>query len=761
MSIAINNDAASEALTQFVPLSGEFPARDGGQATFIPLGSIRTFAGNFAIDRSAVAEGQLLDIRQNAALFSLFGTFYGGDGVTTFALPDLSRRTLVDVGQGPGLSSLSLGVPLGSEAITLSTANLPVSVGGGGQPFDNYQPSLPVSYVINVSGFFPSPTTGVGSVAFLGNIVPFAGNFAPAGYLPTDGRLLDIAQHTDLFSILGTNFGGDGVTTFALPDLRGRTIIGTSSQAVGLGQTVGQAQATVTVANLTGQPIDNREPSLGLTLLIATEGIFPQPGSDTVDPSNPYLGEVIAFAGGFAPKGWAPADGRLLSITGNQPLFAILGTRYGGDGMTTFALPDLRNRAVVGTGGGLVPGSVIGRDPLVLSAEEIHAIINSPQDITSGLLAVDEASLNGTLVGTLIGQDPDNQVLAYTLTDNADGRFAIDNAGHVTVANGVLLDFEQSTSHNIGVRVTDTDGLTFDKAFTVTIKDLEPETAGGSGGPDTLGGGSGDDTINGQGGDDVLVGGGGNDYITSGDGNDKAFGDAGNDTVIGASGADYLNGGAGDDLIVGNNGADTLLGDTGNDYLDGGSGDDLVMGGAGNDTALGGDGNDYVNGGDGDDLIMGGAGADILIGDFGNDYLNGENGDDIVFGDGGNDTIIGGEGNDYLSAGAGDDNLVGGSGNDTLFAGPGSDYLQGDAGDDFFVFDGIFQTSLIIDFEPGTASHHDVIQFTGGLFADFADLMAHSLQSATNTVITDAGGHALTLANVVKANLISDDFVFV
>ena len=95
------------------------------------------------------------------------------------------------------------------------------------------------------------------------------------------------------------------------------------------------------------------------------------------------------------------------------------------------------------------------------------------------------------------------------------------------------------------------------------------------------------------------------------------------------------------------------------------------------------------------------------------------------------------------------------------FAGPGSDYLQGDAGDDFFVFDGSFQTSLIIDFEPGTASHHDVIQFTGGLFADFADLMAHSLQSATNTVITDAGGHALTLADVVKANLISDDFVFV
>ena len=58
MSIAINNDAASEALTQLVPLSGEFPARDGDQATFIPLGSIRTFAGNFASDGSAAAQGE-------------------------------------------------------------------------------------------------------------------------------------------------------------------------------------------------------------------------------------------------------------------------------------------------------------------------------------------------------------------------------------------------------------------------------------------------------------------------------------------------------------------------------------------------------------------------------------------------------------------------------------------------------------------------------------------------------------------------------
>jgi Ca2+-binding RTX toxin-like protein len=216
----------------------------------------------------------------------------------------------------------------------------------------------------------------------------------------------------------------------------------------------------------------------------------------------------------------------------------------------------------------------------------------APIDITSGPLSINENSANGTLVGTLTGQDPDNQALAYTLTNNATGRFAIDNAGHVTVENGVLLDFEQNASHTIGVRVTDSDGLVFDKSFVVTVNDLNPEVGIGDTGPNTIVGGSADDTVNGQGGDDVLLGGGGNDYITSGDGNDKAFGDAGNDTVIGSNGDDYLNGGADADLLVGNDGADTLLGDTGNDYLDGGSGDDLVMGGAGDDTVLGADGTD-------------------------------------------------------------------------------------------------------------------------------------------------------------------------
>ena len=61
-------------------------------------------------------------------------------------------------------------------------------------------------------------------------------------------------------------------------------------------------------------------------------------------PSEPFIGEISMFAGNFAPRGWAFCDGQLLSIAQNSALFSILGTTYGGDGRTTFALPDLRNR---------------------------------------------------------------------------------------------------------------------------------------------------------------------------------------------------------------------------------------------------------------------------------------------------------------------------------------------------------------------------------------------------------------------------------
>src|SRR4051812_5163128 len=240
-----------------------------------------------------------------------------------------------------------------------------------------------------------------------------------------------------------------------------------------------------------------------------------------------------------------------------------------------------------------------------------------PTEIIGGSLAVDENSPVGTLVGTVTGQDPGDPTLTYTLTNSAGGRFAIDNAGHITVANGSLLDYEQNSAHNVIVRATDPGGLFFEKAFTVAVGDVNPE---------------------------LLAGGPGADKVSAGDGNDQAFGNAGNDTINGGAGNDYINGGADHDYLFGDAGADTLLGDSGNDYLNAGIGDDL----------------------DGDDLVFGGEGADTVVGDPGNDYINGENGNDTVLGGSGNDTVLGGDGSDYINGGTDDDRVFGGNSADVL-----------------------------------------------------------------------------------------------
>jgi len=89
------------------------------------IGEVIMFGGNFAPRGWALCEGQLLPISSNSALFSILGTIYGGDGRTTFALPDLRGRVPMQQGNGPGLSSHALGSRSGVETHNLSVANLP------------------------------------------------------------------------------------------------------------------------------------------------------------------------------------------------------------------------------------------------------------------------------------------------------------------------------------------------------------------------------------------------------------------------------------------------------------------------------------------------------------------------------------------------------------------------------------------------------------------------------------------------------------
>ena len=88
------------------------------------VGEIRMFAGNFAPRGWAYCDGQLLAVSQNDALFSLLGTIYGGDGRTTFGLPDLRGRIPIHAGSGPGLSPRQLGAKSGVEKVTLTTDQL-------------------------------------------------------------------------------------------------------------------------------------------------------------------------------------------------------------------------------------------------------------------------------------------------------------------------------------------------------------------------------------------------------------------------------------------------------------------------------------------------------------------------------------------------------------------------------------------------------------------------------------------------------------
>lgn len=172
------------------------------------LGEIRAVAFPYAPRGWALCNGSLQQIRQYTALYSLLGTYYGGDGRTTFGLPDLRGRAIVNAGQGQGLTSYGLGQQAGAEAVTLNTTQMPAhthgfggnvtistsdgntsapagnylagatnnpqyaetanlqmasnSVSGNGtqvgngQSHPNFQPFLAVNYIIALQGIFPT-----------------------------------------------------------------------------------------------------------------------------------------------------------------------------------------------------------------------------------------------------------------------------------------------------------------------------------------------------------------------------------------------------------------------------------------------------------------------------------------------------------------------------------------------------------------------------------------------------------------------------
>ena len=249
--------------------------------------------------------------------------------------------------------------------------------------FPIISPYLGINFVIALTGIYPArgnrrlseinATTladgqkyshrRLGTDTFLGEIMAFGGNFAPTGYALCQGQILGLAQNTALFSLLGTQYGGTGTSTFALPDLRGRVTV-SAGQGAGLspyvtGETTGVETQTLAVPNLpshlhslpaggntklTGAdvPLSLIQPTLTINYIISLFGIYPSQNrrlhesspSDVhaskfyVQGGTPYVGEIAMFAGDFAPVNWAFCDGQTLQIADYETLYNLIGKTY-------------------------------------------------------------------------------------------------------------------------------------------------------------------------------------------------------------------------------------------------------------------------------------------------------------------------------------------------------------------------------------------------------------------------------------------------
>lgn len=162
---------------------------------------------------------------------------------------------------------------------------------------------LMLSTIFSIT-FLNSKTVSAACVMdpLLGQISLFAFPYAPMGWAECNGQELNISQNTALYSLIGIRFGGNGTTTFKLPNLQNSS------------------------------PIPNAK------YYIALEGIYP---SFDVGSAEATIGEIVMFPYDRTPGGYLPCNGASLNIAQNQALYSLIGASYGGDGITSFNLPNL------------------------------------------------------------------------------------------------------------------------------------------------------------------------------------------------------------------------------------------------------------------------------------------------------------------------------------------------------------------------------------------------------------------------------------
>jgi Ca2+-binding RTX toxin-like protein len=471
---------------------------------------------------------------------------------------------------------------------------------------------------------------------------------------------------------------------------------------------------------------------------------FTVPANAFLDIDGDALSYSAALGNGDPLPAWLSFDGLTRTFSGTPP------QDFNGDIELEVTASD---------------GTASASDIFKLSVTPVG---DGPSDIALAGSTVAENSAVGTVVGVLSASDPDSgETFTFSLVDDSGGRFGVSGSNFV-VAGGVL-DYEQATSYDVTVRVTDSTNNTRDEVFTISLSNVSGVTIAGTAGNDTV---NATTTVGGQplptGEEDTITGANGNDNIQSLGGNDTVSGGGGDDTVEGGTGDDSLSGnsnGAGGDTVsyehamagVSVNIATTAAQDTigagidtlqgfehasgsgHNDHLTGNSLANLLSGLDGDDTLAGAQNNDTLDGGAGDDTLEGGIGDDALNGgtqNGGGDTASYENlagtvGVTVTIGVAGAQNTVG-AGLDTLS---GIENLTGSSKADVLNGDGGANVLRGLDGNDALNGNGGIDT---LDGGAGNdmlAGGADNDTMTGGLGDD-----TYVLEGVDTVVEADAEG---------------------
>ena len=356
MSTPINLSQPSIALAQSVVSQGPYPLSGWGSGS--TLGMILTTA-----------------YEANKELFSLVGYTFGGTQGQSFGLPDLTGKVIVSPGSASGYydaPNVAYGAIQGNPGnlLNLSQQQLPFSLDGYMLPINTAQYGQALNYIIQIEGMFPQ---GPDNLATLGNIYPFIGTQVPLGFALCNGQSLPISVYSALYTLIGNAYGsGVGMTSFNLPNLNGTVPIGAGGEYL-VGETVGSTATRLmpwSLGNGNYGTLQTMQTSLALNYIISTTGSLNQPVSYA-----PLLGEITLYAGTRPQDGWVVCNGQLLQINQYSELYKLIGTTFGGDGITTFAVPDLRDRTIVGSGAGLPIGTVSGQSNVSLTSANYPAIV--------------------------------------------------------------------------------------------------------------------------------------------------------------------------------------------------------------------------------------------------------------------------------------------------------------------------------------------------------------------------------------------------